>query len=105
MNTEWVRDRNEGGTEQLGPGDQLHHDRALSARQTYSLVGSESTAGRNGGRKTGKMVPSAFCRAAHPQLGACRSGRRRAEYFIQAIDRTPFDNLIIRAELSENKYN
>lgn len=31
--------------------------------------------------------------------------KSEAEYFIQAIDRTPFDNLIIRAELSENKYN
>lgn len=42
MNTEWVRDRSESGTERLGPGDLLHHDRALSARQTYSLVGNEA---------------------------------------------------------------
>jgi hypothetical protein len=57
MNTEWVRDRNEGGTERLGPGDLLHDDRALSAQQTYSLVGSESTTGRNGMRKTEKDGP------------------------------------------------
>ena len=31
--------------------------------------------------------------------------KSEAEYFIQAIDRTPFDNVIIRAELSENKYH
>ena len=27
-----------------------------------------------------------------------------ADYFIKALDRTPFDNMIIRAELIENKY-
>jgi len=30
--------------------------------------------------------------------------KSEAEYFIKAVDRTPFDSIIIRAELIENKY-
>ena len=30
--------------------------------------------------------------------------KNEADYFIEAIDRTPFDNLIVRAEYIENKY-
>ena len=30
--------------------------------------------------------------------------KSEADYFIEAVDRTPFDNLILRAEYIENKY-